>query len=184
LADDADANEYHPEMADDSDGEDEALDELNSKLQVQELLGCLNRKEGVDRLTIKTEDEYFEPLSIPLQTPDGTVMLTCATKPDDWVAPAPKTDLGEPKFEEVDNPGKWPQFCFTPKFKMEGRKAVQYLHHALPSGCTPVPLDQTTGKREVEGYEFHYEPYQHDEEYLKSLGYSGLFRPGATSENM
>jgi hypothetical protein len=58
---------------------------------------------------------------------------------------------------------------------MEGRKAVQYLHHALPSGCTPVPLDQTMGKREVEGYEFHYEPYQHDEEYLKSLGYSGLF---------
>jgi hypothetical protein len=35
-------DEYHPEMADDSDGEDEALDELNSKLQVQELLGCLN----------------------------------------------------------------------------------------------------------------------------------------------
>ena len=34
--------------------------------------------------------------------------------PEDYVEPLVKHDRKEPMFEDVDNPGKWPRYCFQP----------------------------------------------------------------------
>ena len=55
-------------------------------------------------------------------------------------------------FEEVDNPCNWPPHCHRPKFVENGK----YKHHCLPTGAVPAPVDEETGKRELEGHEFFY----------------------------
>ena len=54
----------------------------------------------------------------------------------------------------------------------------KYLHHAMPSGTTAVPIDPKTNKCEVCGYEFFYKgwthPYPNDDNH----------RVGATKENL
>jgi len=71
--------------------------------------------------------------------------------PPDWVAPAPKVDKGEPaSFSEVDNPGRWSEFTFRPTFSSRG----EYVHHALPTGATPVK--EAGGRRAVGDWEFFY----------------------------
>ena len=52
-------------------------------------------------------------------------------------------------------------------------KTTKYLHHCLPSGAMPVP--KINGKRELNGWEFHYKGWTHD----------GIqHRRGATTANM
>ena len=90
---------------------------------------------------------------------------------DEWKAKDAKTERGEPKFEDVDNPGGWSQYVFQSKFdKGKGK----YKHHCLPTGCTPVPADED-GKREVGGYEFHYKGWKKE---------GATFRSGADREDM
>ncbi len=79
--------------------------------------------------------------------------------PPGWAAPSaphgwdPTINLnrGEPRFEDVDNLGKWSNFTFRPMFKPRGGK---YICHSMPAGTVPVPMNAKTGKREVGGYEF------------------------------
>ena len=54
--------------------------------------------------------------------------------PDDWMPPPLKS--GEKKFEDVENPGKWPWFCYLPEFKRN-----YYIGHQLPTRAIPVPED-------------------------------------------
>lgn len=91
--------------------------------------------------------------------------------PNDWKPTAPKSD--EPKFEDVDNPGGWSDFNFRPTFNMRGK----YVRHQLPTGVTPCPIDQATGKRTVAGWEFHYGGWKRDENDLS-------FREGANKGQM
>jgi hypothetical protein len=79
-----------------------------------------------------------------------------------WSAPGPSDDWnptinvnrGEPRFEDVDNPGKWSNFTFRPMFEPKGGK---YICHSMPAGAVPVPMNAKTGKRELGGYEFFYQ---------------------------
>jgi hypothetical protein len=57
--------------------------------------------------------------------------------PVNWVPPPRKESKGEPTFDEVDNPGDWKRYSFQPMFH---KKTGMYLHPALPTKCTPVPL--------------------------------------------
>ena len=61
--------------------------------------------------------------------------------PDDWTNPPAKPERGEPNFDDVDNPGAWPPFIFSPTFASRG-KTSKYKHHALPTGCVPVPVNE------------------------------------------
>ena len=70
--------------------------------------------------------------------------------PEDWTPLQPKVEKGEPPFKEVDNPGKWPEYSFRTNAR------GPYEYHRLPSGVTPVPKNGD-GKREVEGWNFHYD---------------------------
>ena len=78
-----------------------------------------------------------------------------ASPPPDWKPPTAQESRGEPKFEELDNPGSWPQYCFRPVFN--GRSSsTKYRHHALPTGAIPVPKNDEGGRREYNGWTFHY----------------------------
>jgi hypothetical protein len=88
--------------------------------------------------------------------------------PPGWSAPsAPhgwdatiNLNCGEPRFEDVDNPGKWSNFTFRPMFEPRGGK---YMCHSMPAGAVPVPRNAVTGKREVGGYEFFYQGWKNDD---------------------
>ena len=58
---------------------------------------------------------------------------------------------------KLDNPGKWSQFTYRPKFKADGT----YDHHEMPAGATTVPKDTKTGKRTINGWEFFYDGWEH-----------------------
>ena len=96
--------------------------------------------------------------------------------PTDWTIPMPRRDRDEPEFEEVDNPGNWPQYCFRPKYKKGPAKTsrIKYSHHQLPTGAVPVPLNEE-GKRVVNGWELHYNGWTNP---------GTQHRRGATTSNM
>ena len=52
------------------------------------------------------------------------------TPPEDWIPEAPKSELGEPPFENVDNPGNWCKHTFCPEFEggKKKRDGGQYKH--------------------------------------------------------
>jgi hypothetical protein len=77
-----------------------------------------------------------------------------AKPPSDWSSPIAQEARGEPKFEDVDNPGSWPQYCFRPVFNGRSNSA-RYKHHALPTGAIPVPKNDE-GIRKINGWSFHY----------------------------
>ena len=82
--------------------------------------------------------------------------------PSNWVDPEPNTNKNEPIFRSVDNPGKWSSFCFRATFK-SAKQGGKYDYHALPTGCTPVPVSVgRDGKEErvQNGWKFYYEGWQ------------------------
>lgn len=74
----------------------------------------------------------------------------------DYKPKAPNTQAGKPAFDTIDNPGNWPSFVFEPQFKGSGQRK-QYLHHALPIGCTPKLPARKDGKQTVAGWELGYD---------------------------
>ena len=70
-----------------------------------------------------------------------------------WTPATRKEVKGEPKFEDVDNPGQWSEFTFQPNFEGEYGSGA-YGHHATPAGAKVVPLDPMTGKRTVNKFYF------------------------------
>ena len=69
-----------------------------------------------------------------------------------WTPPHVKINLGELKFETVDNPGQWSEFTFIPVFtKRDGI----YKRHALPTGVMPPP-HENSGTRLINRWDFHY----------------------------
>ena len=59
------------------------------------------------------------------------------SEPADWAATKPKTktEVGEPQFSEVDNPGGWGEFSFHPKFsaKAKGKDVKRTVHPSRPT---------------------------------------------------
>jgi len=95
---------------------------------------------------------------------------TPPTAPDDWKPSKAKTD--EPKFDTLDNHGGWSQCNCRSKCNTKGR----HLRHQLPTCVTPVPVDEATGKRECEGWEFHYQGW-------KKEAHDPVHRDGADKSN-
>ncbi|KAG7349515.1 hypothetical protein IV203_012112 [Nitzschia inconspicua] len=87
--------------------------------------------------------------------------------PSDCVPPAVKTENGEPKWEELDNPGDWSRYCFNPSFNKSG----SYISHSLPTGAVPIPLDN--GVRQCTGWTFLYKDWKMKDHWKSD----GLFAP-------
>ena len=65
--------------------------------------------------------------------------------PGGWTSATRKEAKGEPKFEDIDNPGQWSEFTLRPNF--EGKHVSRaYGHHATPAGAKVVPFDPMTGR--------------------------------------
>ena len=108
--------------------------------------------------------------------------------PEDFVAEPTDANIkkGQPKnFKKVDNPGKWSQLTYQPKFGSDDHKKNKYLYHALPTGATPVPkgkggkrtqkhfIGKRGHQREAGTFEFHYDGWKNP---------GTPFRDGATRE--
>ncbi len=74
--------------------------------------------------------------------------------------------------EQVDNPGKWCQYTYQPKYSKG-----QYLGHFTLGGATVVPENEN-GERRCGGWQFYYDEYYANEEDLKNHVCAG-----ANSEN-
>ena len=91
--------------------------------------------------------------------------------PTGWTPPAPKVAKGEPaEFASVDNPGKWSQYTFYPRFAKGS-----FTRYALPTGAEPIPEDPD-GKRTAAGFEFFYDGWDRTEDIPE-------YRSGATRDN-
>lgn len=165
--------------ADDSEDEDDTDPNTGNNLAAAFNAAALDRTEhDIDNATA-LEDAFviglLEDFGLRTQPaiPGAPLGWKPPSAPDGWQRPAPKTARGEPEFDTLDNPGKWTDFVYRPRF--ETGKGSKYLHHSLPTGATVVPKD-ATGKRTVGGWEFHYSGYKNQ---------SGKqFRNGATKENV
>ncbi len=94
--------------------------------------------------------------------------------PDDW-NPNININCGEPRFEDVDNPGGWSNYTFRPMFEPRGGK---YIYHAMPAGTVSVPINAVMGKREAGGYEFFYKGWKEENPTRENC------RFGATREDL
>ncbi len=93
--------------------------------------------------------------------------------PSDYVAPLVRPEREEPNFEDVDNPGEWPRYCFQPKF-LSRSKNSKYTRHVLPTGAMPVPKNKL-GQRKVGDWEFFYKGWSNP---------NAPYRRGATTANL
>lgn len=108
------------------------------------------------------DDEIGEPTS--LATNEAAVSTSLVGAPDGWLPPCPPpTFLGyvrkhnAPEKVDIDNPAGWSDYTFTPSFDNRNN----YKFHSTPAGARVVPAD-ATGKRCIEGWEFHYQDWQGD----------------------
>lgn len=74
-------------------------------------------------------------------TEDAKKHIKIHSTPPEWKAPAQAPKRGEPKWNNIDNPGDWLQYCFAPGFA-DRKKISKYLHHALLTGAQPVPKNR------------------------------------------
>jgi hypothetical protein len=101
--------------------------------------------------------------------------------PANWVPDRIKLECAKPaSFLVIDNPGRWGQYMFCPKFhnKAKGKdiKKGQYSHHVLPTGARQVPADNQ-GKREKAGWAFHCKGWSNCENtnFRSSVSYKNPF---------
>jgi hypothetical protein len=74
--------------------------------------------------------------------------------PEGWLPPTRRPN--ELPFEDIDNPGGWPEHIYSPKINGKTR---EYLWHALPAGATPVPADDG-GNCLIDGWKFNYRGWE------------------------
>ena len=134
------------------------------------IVDLTNSSGGVMGNMIMTEGNVSD---VQLESAMAKTDLKIASPPPDWTAPSPQQSRGEPKFEDLDNPGQWPQYCFWPVFN--GRSSsTRYKYHALPTGAMPVPKNED-GFRSFNGWDFYYNGWTNP---------GPPHRHGATTANM
>jgi hypothetical protein len=113
--------------------------------------------------------------TIDVEFGDGTgpKEVNIARPPDDWEIPEVQDKRGEPKFEDVDNPGNWPRYCYRPEFASRA-KTSKYKRFSLPTGAEPVPKN-IEGERKLGEWTFHYNGWSNPDK---------PYRHGATNTNM
>lgn len=171
---DGDSDEEDPEILDTT-----ILDTVKDRIANAEENDC-----ALDTIEQYSDDwkDSKEDLGIATERilPGAPAGWNPPTSPMDWEPSVEKH--GQPSFAQVDNPGKWSQFTFRPQFTGTLKKGdIKYSHHSLPTGATPVPLDEN-GKRCVAGWDFHYQGWSRESDSTASPIPS--FRSGATRDNM
>ena len=160
----------HEEEEEEGDG-----DSIIEAVEFDELDECLDESIR-DRLQCLVKDEGPEVLDCDanrcLLKKGLSPEVSVPTVPVDWEPAIAKTEKGEPTFLDVDNPGKWSEFTYRPRFEKTGEK--KYVHHVLPTGAKPVPVN-AEGKRIVDGWEFHYDKW------ISEAAANEKNRSGATS---
>jgi hypothetical protein len=110
----------------------------------------------------------------------GTVTAVIPGSPDNWVPPQPPPSFTgyvqkhDAPSEDDINPAQWSMFTFTATFD----KKNKYLYHTTPSNARVVPIN-SSGKRDLNGWEFHYQNWSADEEVKQTYA-----RGGATCQNL
>ncbi len=91
-----------------------------------------------------------------------------------WHPPQPPSDFKpyEPKFgslllERIDNPGKWSQYTYQPKY-LKGK----YLSHFILGVGTVVPTNENR-ERKFGDWEFYYNVYNANEVDLQNFVHVG-----------
>ena len=145
----------------DSDVEGEGYDHMRCFTDARIEAEGNNEDVDVDRGLEEAEDNFLSNVVVP------ELQESLMYAPPGWKQPGPdekwrgpparKVEKGEPAWEDVDNPGKWSQYTYRPKFKADGT----YDHHEMPSGATPVPKNSTTGKRTINDWEVFYDGWEH-----------------------
>ncbi|KAG7336532.1 hypothetical protein IV203_025048 [Nitzschia inconspicua] len=111
-----------------AEGDDDSVESADEANELTESMieANLERLEDLDDCV-----EFSEANAIK----DLKDMASVPQPPSEYVPPAVKTEKGEPKFEELDNPGDWSRYCFNSSFNKSG----SYISHSLPTGAVPVP---------------------------------------------
>ena len=190
------------EEENDADGGDSDLEGVEvDAFQQSFLTAKLDRQQNEDGFHVK-ELEGGDMINFLLSKTDAQnlegeddILKKVPKAPDNWVRPAKRTQ-DEPDFSEVDNPGGWSEFIFRPVYqRVAGSNNKKYLRHELPTGCSPVPINED-GKRMENGWEFFYSGWRSKfmprrggtaselfpQERRSSLDYSYLKRLGLTKD--
>ena len=80
--------------------------------------------------------------------------------PDNWKPDDIRSEQGEPEFDQVDNPGNWNDFIFSPEFELGRSRAGTYKGHFLPIGATPVPISSNDGTRSINDWQIFYNGWE------------------------
>ena len=73
-----------------------------------------------------------------------------AIKEPDWGGYVPKINTGAPLLNEIDNPGGWNLYSFTPKYE-KGK----YMNYQTPAGAIVAPKNADS-ERVVGNWKLHY----------------------------
>ena len=160
--------------AEDAKASEEAMDEA-----FWDRVNILIKKEDDTEAHVQIEDDGSGKDVFDMTR--GSTSISYPKVPTDWTPTARKGN--QPAFEAIDNPGDWPEYCLRPKFAKGDKKKntpPSYAHHAMPTGARPVPVDNSTGKRVLNEWEFFYRGWHSRETY--DLVYEPV-RDGATSKN-
>jgi hypothetical protein len=137
--------------------------------------------EDAERIILSSIDdaEYKIDDDIGVPSGEGTVTAVIPGSPDTWVPPQPPPTFtgyvpkhDAPSEDDIDNPAQWSMYTFTATFD----KKNKYLYHTTPSNARVVPMN-TSGKREVNGWEFHYQNWTADEEVKQTYAREGAAYP-------
>ena len=172
---DVDGDEYdiHRDcIVSESDKSNSAHDDVDAKDTKGKSIGFVDlTNEGSTQVVGKVHMVRDEDSKIVMD--DAKKHIKIHSTPPEWKAPAHAPLRGEPKWNNVDNPGDWPQYCFAPVFT-DRKKNSKYLHHALPTGARPVPKNKK-GDRICNEWKFHYKGWKND---------TMPYRNGATTSNL
>ena len=83
--------------------------------------------------------------------------------------------LRAPNFNNVDDPGGWPECCHRPEHQT-AKNMINCVCHKLPTGVTPVP-ENTEGKQIHEKWEFFHNGWNGEGDDVSR-------RSGATAERL
>jgi hypothetical protein len=132
----------------DSDDEGEEADLHDAAVHSEDCLRSGNRAAA-----------DLEDIDLPLDEDDvGEQIFQIPGAPDGWAAPLPPATFkgysplnnsnAPSTFDQVDNPGKWTDYMFQPKYK-----GVSYQGHFAPGGAKVVPQN-IHGRRAMNGWQF------------------------------